>query len=222
MAFYALLTHTGAGSTDTNNVTTTGIDTTGATIIVAELASWSAIDPTFTDSKGNSWTALSQAGDIGGHSYSKLYYCINPTSVGAAHTFTASSTSGAPSINVACFSGGAGNFDQQAVAHTVDNGGAVVLSTGTITPTGSNQLVITGVATAVTNGTTITAVDGGFTITDTVSSTANCSGGGLAYLIQTTIAAANPQWTTAGAAPNQISAAVASFSLKVPSMFMVF
>ena len=96
MAF-SLIAHTATGSAGT----TSGINTTGANLIVVTVAydTQSGV----SDSNGNTWTALTaQSGSQDGNA--RMYYCFNPT-VGAGHTFTSAQGYGA--ICVSAWSGAA-------------------------------------------------------------------------------------------------------------------
>lgn len=154
---------------------------------------------TVSDSNGNTWTALTAISPGGGDTFCRLWYCENPT-VGSGHTVTISISYGA--VFMSAFSGGkAASFD-------VENGDFAVSSsitsqqTGSITPTENNELVIACMAVGATNS--AHGVNGGFTLAASVNGTTGVQyGGGFAYLIQTTAAAANPtfSWTgNAGAA----------------------
>jgi hypothetical protein len=179
-------------------VTTAGIDTTGANLIVVAVG-YNTVG-TLTDSKSNTWTALTTRGSAPG---SKLYYCV-PSSVGAAHTFTW--TASFPSICVAAFSGAhATPFDLE----NGNNAGVSVTSIqpGSITPSEDNELVIAGFG---YNGTQTVSINGGFTISDQKPLNSGVAyGSAMAYLIQTTAAAANPAWSWTGA--QNAAASIASF-----------
>ena len=54
---YSLVSNTAASGTD-SSVTTTAINTTGASLLVLGIAVDGAATPTISDSKGNTWTAL--------------------------------------------------------------------------------------------------------------------------------------------------------------------
>ncbi len=199
MAF-SLIASASAASPDGNGVTTGAVDTTGADLLIINVGYYFPLGPvTVSDSKGNSWSALTAYGFSGGAT--NLFWS-KPTSVGAGHTFSSNVSTTFPSIEVMAFSGShATPLDQATGAfdsvHT--------LQPGTITPTQDNELVITGLGHE-NNSAGAVSVDGGFTglIKQAYGSGTN-EGSGMAYLIQTTAAAANPTWNytadaTAGAA----------------------
>lgn len=187
-------------------VTTSGIDTTGADLIVVSV-SWYIVDTpigslTFSDSKSNTWTRLTDSTG-GGVAANVLYYCQSPT-VGSGHTFT---TNGAyVSVCVAAFSGSTSSpFDVQNGSGAA--GGAGTIQPGSITPTVDNELVMCGFCGGA--GTSPVSIDGGFTkiVEEPVSSS---FGGAIAYLIQTTAAAANPTWTLSASGSSKATR-IASF-----------
>ncbi len=78
------------GGVNGGDTTGTPIDTTGANLLIFGVSYLDGSAPTISDSKSNTWTALtatlpSTSGDI------RIYYAKNPT-VGAGHTFSATGT----------------------------------------------------------------------------------------------------------------------------------
>jgi len=214
---FSLINHAVANSPfNADAMTTSGIDTTGADLLVAVTAGFAGV-ATLTDSKGNTWTGLTTI--INGTSAHRvrLWYCSNPV-VGAGHTFTASRTGGYPAVAVQAWSGAktATPFDQE-------NGntamGASSLSTGSITPTQDDELAITA-SVSPTDGLTISSVNGGFTTTDVVQSGFGDSsatyGVAMAYLAQSAAAAANPTWTFTGT--HNPTAVIASFRMQLAAL----
>lgn len=203
---FTLIANTGAGDT-IDSVTTSSINTTGANLIVVNTAWYNGVgDPTLSDSKINSWTGLT--GRLSGANESqRLFYCFNPT-VGSGHTFTLAGSTTAPAIGVSAWSGaGTSPFDQQ---NGATNLGASTLSTGSVTPGQDNELVISGIC-VTNNGGGAVSINGGFTITNTVAfSSGNHEGVSMAYLIQTTATAANPQWNATNSA-DSLTASIATF-----------
>jgi hypothetical protein len=85
-AGFTLVTHIGAQSSDGISATTAGINTTGATLLVAAVARLHGASASLSDSKGNAWLALTTRDNASAYSVT-LYYVLNPT-VGASHTFS--------------------------------------------------------------------------------------------------------------------------------------
>lgn len=204
-----IIAHTSAGaSSPGTSVTTSAVDTTGASfigVVVADLGN--ATVTSLTDSKGNTWTARTAYPVT--NSRTRIYYCANPT-VGTGHTFTATSTSGTsfPALAIIALS-----VTDTSAPYDVENGNAAVnvanIAPGSITPSANNEIVIAGMSTVTAQSGL--SVNGGFTLLENVaflsSNHVSCQ---LAYLIQTTAAAANPtfSWTLSSA---NSSVAIASF-----------
>jgi len=200
---YSLIAHTASG-TNSSGTTSSGVDTTGADLIVVAAAYYNgSAAPTLTDSRGNTWTGLTEVAAAGGSYLGSLrfFYCQAP-SVGAGHTFTLSGASSYAALAVAAFSGSAASpADQQ-------GGSGGTATPGSITPSEANELVLTAVTDSSPGG-IATAVSGGFAVLDTLAnSSGNHFGVGLAYLVQTSAAAANPTWSAGNVFP---ASAIASF-----------
>lgn len=195
-----------AGSTGGTTVTTGAVDTTGANLIVISVSSYnSAVAP--TDSKGNTWTPLTDR--LNGAYHERLYYCASPT-VGSGHTFTAAGAASYPTICVLAFSGAhATPFDQE-------SGGGAASGTssqpGSITPSEDNCVLVTGVD----FGAGVAAsINGSFTASSVDYDTSDHMGGGIAYKIQTTAGAENPTWSWTISGVN--ATAMASFKAAASS-----
>ncbi len=204
----ALVSNTGKGAAaGGDSITTDAIDTTGATLLVIVLGFFNST-PTISDSKSNTWTALTNSHEAAG-SNCQIFYVANPT-VGSGHTFTNGTSDSYSSVLVSAWSGAATTtpFDQQ----NQNNAGPVTsASTGSITPGENNELVIAGVSLR-DNGSTgdTVSINGGFTISDQVPSVGFAHlQGASAYLIQTTAAAANPTWSWTNS--DYVATTIASF-----------
>lgn len=195
-AAYSLIAHT-VKEGNSVTVTTTAIDTTGATliVIVASTGSNNLFLP--TDTGTNRWIYISAANSVG----SSVYYVINPTT-SATHTFTL--TASFPSLAILVFTGdGAG--PEKVTNNTVTS---TTTTPGSITPSKNGALLITGFCA----GSALTeTINASFTISDQAGGT---TGQRVAagYLIQTTAGAANPTWTASGSAT--ISSIMVSFPLQ--------
>ena len=102
-------------SSDAQTATTTGIDTTGANLIVVTVSFiYHGTPPSVSDSYGNSWTLVVESAGGGSLPGDALFYCADPT-VGTGHTFACSTVdSGYPLITAQVFSGAAASpYDQQ-------------------------------------------------------------------------------------------------------------
>lgn len=188
----ALVANVSAGSPDAQSITTGNIDTSSADLLIAFVSSYSGggtAIPALTDSKGNTWTALTARVDGSVIMRLQTFWCI-PTSKGSGHNFSASGSGNMyVSLSVAAFSGSA------ASPYDSENGSISSGTPGTITPSQDNCLVITGIG---QQGATTYSINGGFTIPSGASQawvSSQHQGVSLAYLIQTSAAAANPAWT---------------------------
>jgi len=196
----------------TSGGTSGSLNTSGSNFIVIH-ASWYPIgvdNPTLSDSQGNTWTPLTSHTTPGspGILRSRLWYCYSPIT-NAAHTFTLSGAGGFyASIQIAAFSGvSASPFDLENGNNS--DSGSTTLSTGSITPSQANSLVITGFSFALDGGTI--SIDSGYTIVATIPfNNGNYDGGSLAYKILTSSSAQNPTWT-ATSSPTYKAASIASF-----------
>lgn len=188
------------------NGTTGSIDTTGANLIVISVCSYAAAgEPTVSDSKSNTWTGLTAVAST--NARERLYYCLNP-SVGSGHTFTITSggSNAFPFIGVEAWSGAhaSSSFDQQNGAST---NGATSRTTGSVTPTEDNELLVAGLN---FNASNTISIDGGFTISEQRDFVGGSNfGGAIAHLVQTTATAANPSFSWSSSCEG--AAAIATF-----------
>lgn len=177
-----------------DDFTTASIDTTSADLIVISVAWYpgTTADVTLSDSKSNTWTALTRRTTANTFYRERMYYCRGGT-VGTGHTFTVAGTNFYGAMCAMAFSGSAATVtDQETGAET---NSASSLATGSITPSEDNCLIVVGINTGDTPA--AVSIDGGFTIpaSTTIDGQANIyQGHSMAYLIQTTAAAANPTW----------------------------
>lgn len=205
---FTLIAHTAKSSGSGNSVESDAIDTTGADFLVLAVADYAVSNSrSISDNisgvpTGNTWHALTDADD--GTLRVTIYWC-KPSSVGPGHTFLDTGTFAFPAIAVAAFSGAhATPFDVQAIG----NATSATASAGSgITPTQSGELIIAAVGVGVGS---IPSINSGFTISDARDySDGLALGVGLAYLLQTTAAPVDPDWTLSGSSP--WVAAIASF-----------
>ncbi len=189
-----------------NGVTTSSINTSGATLIIVLTSSYAvASADAVSDSEMNMWTALTPT-STGTSSKATLWYCVNPAT-STMHTFTDTLTGGFPAILVQAFNNGS-VFDQEAAG---SSSSGTTSQPGSITPSENNAVVVTGIGLEDTIG---IAIDSGYTISATATGSAgNSFAGSLAYKIQTTATATNPTWSWTN---NQPKSNVAASFKKVP------
>lgn len=206
---YSLLSSIGvAGASD---LTSSSLDSTGASLLIGGISQYSGSPgAAISDNKGNPWTGLTRK-QGGSEADIRIYYAESPV-VGSGHTISATGNAIYASVLFQAWSGAATSsvFDQE-------NGNSTSigtsLSTGSITPTQDNELVITAFASSGGSSGTAT-IDSGFTAdTNSTAYTGGSNeGGAFAYLVQTSAAAANPTWTVGtGISGGGLAAAIASF-----------
>lgn len=194
----SLVAETHASSSNGTDVTTSAIDTTGATLIVVCLG-WRLGSGSLTDSKGNTWTALT-ARSVDSYSTwdatQQMFYCSLPT-VGSGHTFTG--VAELPTIKVYAFTGPryVSPLHQETGA-TVGFAGAASLSTGNLTPTIAGVLAVSMCASSAPAGTSpnihsSTTNYAGWTLT-TIDDTANSYELGTGWMQTTDTAAIHVLW----------------------------
>jgi hypothetical protein len=179
-----------AGSANNNNVTTGAINTTGAGLLVVAMSNSTAGTSTLSDSKGNTWNALT-AKSHAGTCKEQFYYATNPPIVGTGHTFSATGTGTSPALSVSAWAGIATPvLDQQNGA--IQGSSGPTLATGTITPTVANELWLSAFCSPdITSS--FTAATG--TIINSLTASALTFGIATSYKIQTTIQTEGETWT---------------------------
>jgi hypothetical protein len=196
----ALVAHAQAFGTGGSPAVTTGVNTTGATLLVATVSALYA-EITISDSLNNDWQPLTQYGDGGESATIQMFYAYAPT-VGTGHTFTGSGENNfGTSISVAAFSGTVATSSVYESGSDVGQqvsfaGTGNVASPGSATPANTGDLMISGLANYEAGlGGNPCSVDSGFTITDQSDDTALNSLAALAYLVTTTGAEVTPEWS---------------------------
>jgi hypothetical protein len=209
----AVVAHTGAPSLNNNSITTSGITTTGATLLIMAVGHYGGANPTeaallaaVSDSNSNTWLKLSPGVYESGQASLDLFFVTNPT-VGAAHTFTFNLASTYPSVCVLALSGTA-TTAQWGCALTSNAAGSVTSVTpGSITPAVANAIMINAIAQEIQRTLSISVG----TITDTPFNSGTSTPMALAYTIQTTATASNPNWTWTGSGATQTAAMQTTF-----------
>ena len=189
---WSLIAHTAAVASSDTTVTTTAIDTTGATLIVVFGAG--NLAAVLTDSASNTNVYRGPQRPSSGGFGINSYFLVNPTT-SATHTFTYAIGSAFPSLAVQAYSGSYGGVE---LWKGNFNASATSIAPGSITPTSDNALLVAGYTDSNTSGTI--SIDAGYTMDDQLAGNAHCGAIAGAHLIQTSAAAANPTFsTTAGA-----------------------
>lgn len=217
MGAFSIVAHTVAvSSAGGGSVTTTGINTTGANLIVLVISTYASFGAgTVTDAVGgcgtigssscNTWiqASIGSVSDIRG----QIFYCYGCT-VGSGHQFEVNGVTNYPGIAVIALSGATGTnpLDVQS-----DNtAGSSPVAPGSVTPGSINEILITGFSP--NEAFSSLAVGSSFTIEDQGAYNAG-NGFGVAsgYLIQTSAAVENPSWTFSSGTITGVVATIASF-----------
>lgn len=199
-----------------NGGTSPSIDTTGANVIVIGVSWYSGYVPplVLSDSKGNTWLSLTKQSSGGTGVSTQMFYAYNPT-VGTGHTFTVGTNTIYAELMISAWSAGTFTTDPFDVENGATTNGGSPLQPGSVSPNQNDELLI---ATLAGIG-SINTIDSGFTIllnrTAAPGGGATRMSGALAYKIQTSAGAENPQWAWSdagfGTAPG--AAAIATFKV---------
>lgn len=187
---FTLIDHVAIGGISSDSTGPSGsINTTGADFLVAVATCAPGGTSTVSDSKSNTWNALTlRTGSLN----TCIYWCV-PTTVGSAHTFQHANTGHYPSLEVSAWSGAKQTTPNDG-STGADLAGGSSGQAGSITPAENNELLIAGIA---FNSTTTPTINGSFTISDYILNGGTHYGSAMAYLVQTSLAAANPTWSGA-------------------------
>lgn len=198
----SLIAHTALAGTGP----TSAIDTTGANLLVIAVSTFKS-NTSVSDNKSNTWTPLTRwPSSGGGDNWIRLFYCHGGT-VGTGHTFSVTSGD-APSLAVYAFSNiAASPFDQENGSHNL--GSQTTISTGSITPSQANTVLISALCTYSNDFSTAT-IDNGFTFTDSARDVFNMTVA-IAYKIVTSASATNVTWTYPAGVGGGFAASITSF-----------
>ena len=205
---FQLVAHTSCAAA--SGCTTSGVNTSGANLVVAVGTGCATTAPTISDSSSNSYSA---AGSFQGAGPGvEIFYVSSPTT-SASQTFSINACNGSSSFATLEITAWSGALSSSPLDQT--NGGSTSSSVttfqpGSITPSVSNALIIAGATTGQTASGSASSINSGFTISDQngFSNAVNYAGM-MAYLVQSSAAAVNPTWTFPGSGP--AAAAIASF-----------
>lgn len=191
---------------------TPSIDTSGANFIAVNLAYYnSGTLNNFTDSMGNSYTALDKRIDAASGAVQQLFYCENPI-VGPDHTFQVNGVTIFAAIQVAAFALDgfhAGSFNEQSGGH---NAGTQI-TVGPVNQGSMYSLVMAGVAFSDVSLLGPHTSDTDFTIVESTPYVFGAHfGGGLAYKFSTVSTSHLITWDLIDPMSG-ISASIASFNL---------
>jgi hypothetical protein len=199
------------GTTSLSAVTTGSLNTTGATLLTMCSTGFPSNWTTgawASDSKSNTWQYLTFQKPSFADTQLQIAYVYGPT-VGSGHTFTFTG-SGALTINVEALAWNntltsSSVFDKQ---NGATNNAATSLSTGNVTPSIANELLLTCWGTGGTGGSNLgLAVNNSFSIIDTQCQSSQCIG--IADLIDTGTSAIAATWSQTGS--QEVGASIGTF-----------
>lgn len=199
-----------ASASTNTGLTTSGINTTGASLLVALVADFgrNATTDAVTDSNGNTWQAYSNYAisntDVAiWYSYNKAGAALV---VGASHTATLASGAGFPYFGFAAFSGTATGASSPSDTQNGNGVSATSITLNSVTPSASGELFFTGISLVAGS---VSSIDSSFTSISPIARASNM-GGGMAYKVGTA-SAETPTWIiTSG---NNLAAAIACFKI---------
>ena len=191
-----------------NGGTSASIDSTGANLIVVGVAWLATSSQTLSDSKGNTWTALTLPSGTSNDPNTRLYYCSSPT-VGTGHTFTITGTNVYSTLWAIAYSGAETSSVLDAQNSASDNFSPTTLGSGSVTPSADGAVVVSGLATFI-NATNPTVSGGAISRLGFLNAVANQTYTvSYADEIQTTATARTATWSwTTG---NRAVATIAAF-----------
>lgn len=186
--------------------TSTAINTSGksnlACFIAASDFSQDATTDSVTDTQGNTWHHLTNQAN--GNSDNAIWYSYGMTG-SASHKFTVVGNYDA--MTVQCFSGVQSTSDPF-TSENGNGGSNNTLQTGSVTPSSTGDLFITGVA---SRNDSTHSINGGFTQSSDLQFNGGVSMGNAgAYLIATSTNSTDPTWTF-GLAPTDSATRIAVF-----------
>lgn len=210
-AAISLVVATNAGAGGATSVTTSSIDTTGATLIIVHVSGlgYTATPQNYvSDNKSNGTPTLGPNRFYYGTSV--ICYWVGPT-VGSGHTFTVTGVSGDnPGISVAAFSGVTTSSPLDASGSNQDGTGVNHIQPGSVTPSVNNELIVAGMSQypQATSGST---ADSGMSATTTpIEEGSGNLQNAFFYKVQTTAATINPTLSYSGSGGN-LAATIATF-----------
>lgn len=197
-------------SDDGSSKTSASCDMTGANLLVACVSRLWSVSYTFSDSETNTWTGLTTRNST--FNGARQVYAENAT-VNSMHTFTVTCTLCYPSAVILGFANtkASAPFDQEN-GNTATS--VTTVATNSITPTENDEVAVACLSYGVASS---PAINGGFStpVKSDHRDTMNY-GSAASYLIQATLAAANP--TFSSITSSDVGAAIASFKNTAPSM----
>lgn len=190
-----------AGASANTGCTTASTNMTGANFFIVSLGWVQGItEPTITDTSSNTWRTTLNAYHLANNNDIHPIYAWNASSSGT-QTFTVSDVTGSfASMCVLGFSGVQSSSDPfDAQNGTADSSNGTFVSTGSITPSVSGEVVVSGLTLGASGSIGGATIDSSMTIKVTVDTPAAGNyADGMAELIQSSAGPIDPQWQWTG------------------------
>lgn len=198
---WASVAHTGAGSSDGDNVSTTGINTTDAGLIVVNVPClFTGGEVSLADSFANpGWVRRTTYGSASGGKI-VAFYCISPN-VGAGHVFNVTSTGGKPTALVQAFK----NTLQPGIIFNNQETGlnvtapATTAKPGSLASPSSAYLHVFGAMFDDGNNARTLSLDVAAVLDQITFASGTHEGGGMAFFPNGFGGAVDPEWTISAA-----------------------
>lgn len=201
--------YTGSCREPSNAGCSVTINSTGATLLVAYWGGNGSTPP--TENKGNG--AATCATVQSNNSFGQLCYWLNPTTVGASHTFTINTGIVYQGLVVAAFTSTNPISFSSYVHNEAGTGSSPAnvdaISAGSVTPATGNVVVSLVYMEEGTSALGITDSTFTYTVTSSIQASSDFVGLGLAYTVATSGTATNPSWhwtSTAGNGSRAVTA----------------
>lgn len=192
-------------SVDGKNVTSAAINSTGATAFLVFVSTVEVAGPfTVSDSKGNTWTNYGQAIALPSNPrvIVTVYGCLAPTSVGAGHTVSLTSSKNFynPSMSVFALTGVTAPLFDVIVTAGTDTVGTSA-SGGSLSPTDNNDIcfAVMGCVNNNSDAIALATVDHGYSIVNRVGARTVNTGLVSSYQVLSGKPTQTPTWTVANA-----------------------
>jgi len=184
-----LMSHLVAQDVSGNGMTSSALNITGATLIVTAMATLS-VGPVISDLLGNVYNPILGLNSSGTH----LNYHYSVPTIFGSDTWTVTAGGGNSALAVAVFRNtkASAPLDQQ---NGNTNGGTASVTTGSVTPTTNNQLVIYAATENGFSSADYPLVANLGTVIENVGFTAKAQSMAMGFIVQGTAGAANVTWS---------------------------
>jgi hypothetical protein len=175
-----------------SSIVGSGIDTTGASLLIACPMVFGAVPGAVSDSKGNTWTPLTAY--TAGQLNVQMWYAIpsSTSKIGTGHTFTTAAAGGSTwsSMGMMAFVGSQATTAYRSGSDT----GNDTTHNLSLTPGAVNDLLVSCLS---NDTTTASSINSGFTLVDMTTTSSNGETGATAWLAAASTSAVTFVWSPA-------------------------